>query len=258
MKVAIVGLGLIGTSIKLAVRRAWPDCAILEIDRGESIVTAGEADLVVLAVPVDVIVDMLRLHAALFKRTFVLDTGSTKRAIVRAADEAGLPTFVGGHPMGGGTATGPATARADLFAGRPWFLVPHRARPQATMLAHAFVERLGARPIVLHDDGSEHDRVMAAVSHLPQVVASVLMKVVSTAVGPERLGWSGAGLRDTTRLAEADAVVWKSILASNRDELAPLMHELARTLSTVAGQLADATAIEELFDTAARARQALA
>jgi prephenate dehydrogenase len=183
--------------------------------------------------------------------TLVIDTGSTKREIMAAAAQAGIQHFVGGHPMAGGTAF--ADARADLFDGRPWFLSNPDA-PDALRRATEFVEALGATPIILPDRGEEHDRLMAAVSHLPQVTATMLMAIVARAVGPDNLHWAGSGLRDTTRLAASHADVWQSILATNRRELSPLLKHLASELAAFADRLDDANAVAQLFDEANRAK----
>jgi prephenate dehydrogenase len=256
MSTAIIGPGLIGHSIALAIRGTEPDARVIEIDRGEPLDGARDADLIVLAAPVDVILDLIRHHADVLRRAVTLDTGSTKRAILLAARQAGLDRFVGGHPMAGAATSGPTAARADLFRGRPWFLVPHGAAPEALSVAQSFVVRLGADPVILEDDGAEHDRVMAAVSHLPQAVASVLMTVAATAAG-SRLGWAGSGLRDTTRLATSDAAVWQSILASNAEQLRPLLLEMSATLRHLADELDDANAVRRLFDQARQARATL-
>ena len=183
----------------------------------------------------------------------MLDTASTKRTIMIAAAMSGLPHFVGGHPMAGGTTAGSAGARANLFDGRSWFLTNPDA-PQAVRRAEAFVEALGAIPVVLADRGDEHDRLMAAVSHLPQVAASVLMTVAAHAVGNDNLKWAGAGLRDTTRLAASHAGIWTSILASNSAEVAPLLRYYASELTRIADRLEDADAVRQLFDEASRAK----
>ncbi len=181
----------------------------------------------------------------------VIDTGSTKREIMAAAAQAGIPHFVGGHPMAGGTTL--ADARADLFDGRAWFLT-NPDSPEAVQRAAKFVEALGATPVVLPDRGEEHDRLMAAVSHLPQVTATMLMAIVARAVGPDNLHWAGGGLRDTTRLAASQADVWQSILASNRQELRPLLKQLASELAAFADRLDDPDAVTKLFDEANRAK----
>ena len=255
--IAIVGPGLIGTSVALAARRADPDTRVLTLDRGDSLDTIAGADLVVLATPVEVIIDLLRNAAHRFRDLVVTDVGSTKRAIVAAARESGVSHFVGGHPMAGATTAGPATARADLFDGRPWFLVPSAASPQATARVQEFVTGLGARVTRFDDDGTAHDRIMAAVSHLPQVVAAALMKIAGEAVGPEGLRWAGPGCRDTTRLAASSASMWESVLATKADQLRPLLQQLAGELAGMAERLDDAEAVRRLFEAANRQRRAL-
>jgi prephenate dehydrogenase len=253
LKLAIIGPGLIGTSVALAAHRAWPDVELIEVDRHGSVATARGADIIVLATPVDAIIEVLRDQSQHFGDALVLDAGSTKRAIVAAARAAGVANFVGGHPMAGAARSGPSAARADLFDGRPWFLIATVDRGPLAR-ARNFVEALGATAIVLDDDGGEHDRIMAAVSHLPQVVASVLMTVVGNAAGEHGLAWAGSGLGDTTRLAASDASVWESILSTNAVELRPLLLQLADKLLQTADELDDAAALRELFATANRYR----
>ena len=251
---AIVGPGLIGTSVALAARRRWPTLEIRTVDQGEPLDRIGDALVVLLAAPVDAILKILPvLPKAISPHALVMDTGSTKRAIMIAAAMAGLRQFVGGHPMAGGTASGPEGARADLFDGRTWFLTNPDA-PDAVRRAVKFVEALGARPVVLADYGEEHDRLMAAVSHLPQVTASALMAIVTRVVGEGNLQWAGSGLRDTTRLAASHPEMWQGILATNGEELRPLLKYLASELSSFADRLDDADAVKALFDEAARAK----
>jgi len=253
---AIVGPGLIGTSVALAAKRRWPDLEVRTVGRGESLGTIGDALVVVLSAPVGAILETIpRLAAVISPQTLVLDTGSTKRAIMAAAATARIQQFVGGHPMAGGTRPGPADARADLFDQRPWFLT-NPDSPDAVRRAMKFVEALGARPVVLADYGDEHDRLMAAVSHLPQVTATALMAIVARAVGADNLQWAGSGLRDTTRLAGSDAAMWQSVLATNSQELRPLMKYLASELDSFADRLEDPEAVRKLFDEAARAKAA--
>jgi prephenate dehydrogenase len=252
---AIVGPGLIGTSVALAAKRRWPDLQIKTIDKGESLSAIGNARAVVLAAPVNAILDIIpNLPLVISPTTLVLDTGSTKQAIMKAAGAAKIAHFVGGHPMAGGTSV--ADARADLFDDRPWFLV-NPDSPEAIQRASRLVEGLGATPVVLSDRGEEHDRLMAAVSHLPQITASMLMAVVARAVGADNLQWSGNGLRDTTRLAASTADMWTSILSSNSRELKPLVKYLASELASFADRLDDPDAVATLFDEANRAIAAL-
>jgi prephenate dehydrogenase len=250
----VIGPGLIGTSVALAAARRWPGLEVQALDQGDPLASIGDCSVVVLAAPVDAIIDALpRLGEVLPQQALVLDTGSTKRAVMTAATKAGLGQFVGGHPMAGGTTTGPSGARADLFDGRTWFLVNPDA-PEAVQRAVAFVEALGARAVVLADRGEEHDRLMAAVSHLPQLVASALMVTVSRAVGEANLQWAGSGLRDTTRLAGSQAGVWESIIATNGQEIKPLLRLMAAELVELSERLDDRDAVRALFDEASRAK----
>jgi prephenate dehydrogenase len=206
------------------------------------------ADAIVLAAPVDAILALLpRLPALTGRARVITDTGSTKQAIAAAAADAGLTSFVPGHPMAGGTSSGPGQARADLFDGRPWLLFSRSASPQALAAATRFVGDLGADVITLADDGSEHDRLMAAISHLPQVVATLLAARVGDAVGQTGLRFAGGGLRDMTRLAASQASVWAPILATNAGALAPLLRALAADLEQAAAELDDRASIERRF-----------
>jgi prephenate dehydrogenase len=253
---AIIGSGLIGTSVRLAVQRAWPHLDIIALDRGDSLEPAYTADTVVLAAPVDGIVGVLRDHGRRFTGSLVTDVGSTKRSIVSAAREAGVQNFVGGHPMAGAASSGPGGARADLFDGKLWFLTANAAKPQALSRARALVEALGAVPVMIDADGREHDRTLAAVSHLPQLVASSLMKVAGEAA-PSGLDWAGNGLRDTTRLAASSADMWESVLATNADEIRPLLLKMADDLRALAGRLDDGRAVRDLFSAANEHRRRL-
>lgn len=253
---AIVGPGLIGRSVGLAARRRFADVDIVEIDAGDALEAASNADLIVLAAPVDAILDLLRTSSRFLQRRTVVDTGSTKRQIGEAARASGLSHFVGGHPMAGAATSGPGGARADLFDGAPWFLVPNGAAADAVERVTTFVASLGAQPVVMDDDGSLHDEVMAAVSHLPQVVASVLMTVAADAAAA-RLSWAGPGLRDTTRLAESAGSVWAGVLATNATALAPLLRRVAGELVAVAERLDDPARVRALFERARADRQRL-
>jgi prephenate dehydrogenase len=250
-------MGLIGTSVALAARRAWPSLEVTAVDRGQPIDAAIGAETIVLAAPVDANIAILTEHGRRLGRSVITDVGSTKRATIAAARAAALSTFVGGHPMSGTAASGAGESRADIFDGQPWFLVPHGADARAVARVRALVEALGARPVLLGDDGSEHDRMMAAVSHLPQVVASALMAAVGKATVTGGLEWAGNGLRDTTRLAAASAEVWAGILDTNRDQLGPLLLSLAEDLRALAGHLDDRDRVRRLFAEANAVRRRL-
>jgi prephenate dehydrogenase len=256
-RLAIIGPGLIGTSVALAAHRRWPNLEVRVVDRGDPLEGVGDSLVVVVAAPVQAVIEILpRLAPVVTPQTLVLDTGSTKLSIMLAAAAANIPQFVGGHPMAGGTTSGPAEARADLFDGRPWFLTNPDA-PDAVRRATRFVEALGAHAVPLSDHGQEHDRLMAAVSHLPQVTASALMVAVARAVGDDNLKWAGKGLRDTTRLASSGAGIWESVLATNSRELKPLLKMLAADLSALADRLEDRDTVRRFFEEAARAKSLL-
>lgn len=221
-RVAIVGRGLIGRSIELGLlARGAPVVAAL--DRGDDLSPVREAGLVVLAAPVLENIRLLDAIAPLLSPAAVVtDTGSTKAAIVRAAARV---RFVGGHPVTGGTASGPSAARPDLFEGRHWVLTPaDDVDDTAVQTVQAFVESLGAVSVRLSP--GDHDRIFAAVSHLPQLVISALMHQAGESAGREGLGLAGPGLRDSTRLASSPPGIWRDILATNHSEIAAALDRL--------------------------------
>jgi prephenate dehydrogenase len=177
----------------------------------------------------------------------VTDTGSTKRAIVEAARR--LPprfTFIGGHPLAGAAEGGLEHARPDLFTGRPWLLTPDSdAAGEALEKLMAFTRAFDAVPHVMGADA--HDKLLAFLSHLPQLTASALMKVVGDAVGRDGLALAGRGLVDTTRLASSPAGIWKDVCATNADELAEAIDALINLLVELRGDLARGERLEEVF-----------
>lgn len=274
-KVAIVGLGLIGGSLALAVRETWPaglvigvdDKAVLEramlrhaIDvAADDPVVMAEADLVVLAAPVRANLALLAdLEEHVRGAAVVTDVGSTKRDVAAAA--RALParlTFVGGHPLGGAPRGGIAHARPDLFRDRPWLFTPAGdGRGDALDRLRRFVTGFGAVPHVLSPEA--HDRLLAFLSHVPQLTASVLMHVVGDAIGEDGLALSGRGLADTTRLASSPADIWRDICATNADEIGAALEALIAELQAVRDTLTDGGTVDRVFDSASRWRTALA
>src|SRR5207247_6201768 len=188
-------------------------------------------DLIVLAAPVKQNIALLgQMDDHVKKPTIVTDTGSTKRDIVKAARH--LParfTFIGGHPLGGAARGGLEHARPDLFKGRPWLLTPAGDGSGAPVeKLSAFARAMGAEPRVL--DAQAHDRLLAFLSHLPQLTASALTQVVGEAVGADGLALAGRGLADTTRLASSPPEIWRDIAATNADEIAPALDALITLL----------------------------
>ena len=186
----------------------------------DDLVVIAEADAVVLASPVRQNVALLSEIAGHIKgAAIVTDVSSTKREIVVASQN--LPdrlTFVGGHPLGGAPRGGCQHARADLFRDRPWLLTPVDEKTGAAVVKlQEFTVGLGAVPHVMPPD--EHDRVLAFLSHLPQIAASALMHVVGSSIGAAGLRLTGRGLADTTRLASSPADIWRDICATNVDDV---------------------------------------
>lgn len=186
----------------------------------------------------------------------ISDVGGTKRAMVDAA--AVLPpalTFVGGHPLGGAAQGGFASARADLFADRPWIFTPHADAAGTVDKLSRFAAGLGAIPTTMTP--AEHDRLMSFLSHLPQLTASALMDVVGEAAQTDRLPLAGQGLVDTTRLASSPAEVWRDVCATNADEIGAALDLLIERLSNIRADLARGEAIDAIFTEAARWRAEL-
>lgn len=272
--VLLVGTGLLGASLGLALRRRGLAVTVTGWDRSPQHLAearrlgaiaadrpqpdATGADLVVVATPVGAMPAMLtQLSGTLAPGTIVTDVGSTKADVVAAA--ASLPaevTFVGGHPMAGRAVSGPAAADADLFAGRRWVLCPagHSPAEQAAVARlTALVRALGAEPVLRTP--LEHDRQVATVSHLPQLLSSALALAAETTLAEDPAGFelAATGWQDMTRLAGSSPDMWRDICLSNREALSAALaayrHVLDRFAAAVAA--ADGAALAELL-TAAR------
>ncbi len=237
--VAIVGVGLIGGSFGLALRKAGFAGEILgvssegaiadalrcgAIDRGLKLAEAAPlADLIYLAQPIGRIMDTIRrLDAVVKPGALITDAGSTKSAIVSLAREMIRKSqFLGGHPMAGKEKRGVIEADADLFRGRTYVLTPTREQDLATSLAKEFVswiEKIGAKPVIMGPD--QHDMVVSFTSHLPQLASTALAATVGENLeSPEDLEVAGPGLTDTTRLAKSAYEIWRDILATNTDSI---------------------------------------
>ena len=285
-KIGIVGLGLIGGSIALAARQLWPKALVIGVDNkdvletamrlhavdvaAEDLIVLAEADLVILAAPVKANIALLaELDDNIRQPAIVTDTGSSKRDIVTAAGV--LParfTFVGGHPLAGAAQGGLEHARPDLFNGRPWLLTPSArtddsrasarqaddAGPALAKLTE-FVTALGAVPRVM--GAQPHDKLLAFLSHLPQLTASALMQVVGESVGQEGLGLAGRGLGDTTRLASSPPDIWKDIAATNADEIGSALDAMIALLQELRRDLPKGDRLSEIFTDAASFRAML-
>jgi prephenate dehydrogenase len=164
-----------------------------------------------------------------------------------------VPRFVAGHPLAGGESAGIAHARPDLFAGATWYLVPGpRSSGVAFERVHRFLAALGARPVAI--DPETHDRVMAAVSHLPHVLANVLVAQAAQALGGEAMPATGPSFRDATRVAGANPPLWGQIYAANAAALGDQLDAVIARLTDVRGRLHD---LEDWQAEAASDRRAL-
>lgn len=246
-KVAVLGVGLIGGSIGLAARRRL-DAEVVghsrsaatvaravelgALDRGaESLAAACEgAELVFCAGPVAVLPEQVRQAlAASGPETVVTDVGSTKGELIAALGED--ERFIGGHPLAGAETAGVENSRPDLFEGARWYLTPtERSSGLLYDRLQRAVAGLGARPQAI--DPASHDRLMAAVSHMPHIVADALVAEAATALGEdsERMPEVGPSFRDATRVAGSNPAIWTDIFTSNSEALADSVESVARRL----------------------------
>jgi prephenate dehydrogenase len=239
--VAIVGLGLIGGSLARALTRAG--YRVLGVDRpavrrrartqgavAQTVATpegaATRADVVVLAAPPRAnLVLLRRLAGSASPGLVITDVGSVKGPICALARRLGLRGFVGGHPVAGTEGRGFAAASADLFRGRPWALIPLPQGTRALSRVRALVRAVGARPVTV--SARDHDRALAFLSHLPQVVSFALLDAVRhDPVAARHLRLAGPGFRDMTRLARSPRPLWREILGQNRAEVARALRAL--------------------------------
>lgn len=235
-RVGIYGLGLIGGSIALGARRAWPGITLVGFDRSRDVLDAARGpvvhetvaslgalascDLIVLAIPVNAIVELMPALARVETRAVITDVGSTKRQVVAAAVTAGVTSFVGGHPMGGSAHVGLGFSRAEMFVGRPWLFVSQTPnRPEAAARLDRFAKGFGAIPHWFAPEA--HDRAVAYVSHLPQLMAVALMNAADSSIGADGgMTAVGRAFTEMTRLASSPPGMWEDIMANNGDFVA--------------------------------------
>jgi prephenate dehydrogenase len=254
VRVAVLGVGLIGGSIGLAARerlgaevrgydpaseaaRAALERGAVERACGSAAEALDGAEAAFVAAPVGALPEAVRAAlAAAGPDCVVSDVGSTKRAVVGSVDD---PRFVGGHPLAGAETSGVQHARADLFEGATWYLTP-TASTQGTLYErlHRLIAGLGARPAALDPD--THDAVMAAVSHLPHVLANVLVAQAARVLSAEgeRLPATGPSFRDATRVAGANTAMWRDVYLANADALIGALDDTVERLRAVRALLA--------------------
>ena len=252
MRVVIIGTGLIGTSIALALRSRGAEvwladsdlaAARLAADLGAGALLPDElaepADIAVIAVPpAAVAASLAQAQARRLARCYT-DVASVKQLPAAQAAERGcdLASYVPGHPLAGREKHGPAAARADLFLGRTWALCPlPQTSPEAAETVTALVRACGAVPV--RTDAASHDRWVALISHAPHLVSAAMAARLETAP-PQALDLAGQGLRDVTRIAAGDTGLWTQILIANAAPVAEVLAAVAADLAEAARMLAD-------------------
>ena len=253
MQIAVIGTGLIGTSVALALREhgagVWladqdPEAARLaaNLGAGEPLPETGEgvpADVAVIAVPPSAVAATLAAAQARRLAVCYTDVASVKQLPVTQARALGcdMTSYVPGHPLAGREKHGPAAARADLFLGRTWALCPAaETSDQAVDAVTTLVRTCGAVPV--RADAAAHDRWVALISHAPHLVAAAMAARLEAAP-PEALDLAGQGLRDVTRIAAGDIALWTQILAANAGPVAEVLAAVAADLAEAARMLTD-------------------
>jgi prephenate dehydrogenase len=267
--VAIFGVGLIGGSFALAIRKAGFDGRIVGVSSDETIraalalnvidaslapeEAAKEADLLYLAQPILKIIDSLAdLNAWVKPGALVTDAGSTKQLIVDRAREAiTRAQFLGGHPMAGRERRGVEAAEADLFQGRPYVLTPRSVSDLETPAAREFLEwipRIGSFPVIMNPQ--DHDRTVAFTSHLPQLASTALAAMLEGRSETDS-GVYGPALVDSTRLALSSFDIWGDIFRTNKHQIVGALNKYIAELELLRESL-DRETIRRHFDAATR------
>lgn len=243
-QVAIVGVGLIGASFGLGLRKAGFTGSIVGVSSPRSVAAARErgaidraqtleeaaatSDLIFLSQPIFGIIETLkRLDGIVKPGALVTDAGSTKSAIAAAAPDSLL--FLGGHPMAGKEQRGAEAADAELFRNRPWILTREPGEAKALEFRR-WIEKLGALPVVL--DAATHDRLVAWSSHLPQLASTALAAALHDRQ-PAAASVAGPGLMDMTRLAMSSFDLWRDILVTNNSEVSAALDAYIETLQGI-------------------------
>ncbi len=254
-RVRIVGSGLIGTSIGLALVQSGIQVEMVDSDSANQALAmdliggaqVSDPDLVIFAVPSSRLPLIIRDEFELNPNSTFMDVGSVKNDVILEVETvSGLSTrFVPTHPMAGREIGGAGAARADLFRGRSWIVTPSAdLKAESRYIVNELIDLLGATSIELTP--RDHDRAVAKISHMPQIAASLLAKQL-IGTPPEWMELAGQGLRDTTRIAGSDESLWKEIIYFNREELRSLLINLQNDLHTMINSLDNPAQIAELI-----------
>ena len=239
--VRIVGAGLIGTSIGLALKAAGASIQFVDVDAkaqhlANDLVKSGEfenPDLIIIATPPSAFKLAIEREKTLNPQAILMDIGSvkTKPLLEVSTIEGLLSRFCGTHPMAGREVSGAVSARADLFLDRAWIITPtSETSAAAKAMVLEVIAACGAQPVEM--SAKDHDERVALISHLPQTISSLLAAQLSNS-SPEALALAGGGLRDTVRIAGSDPKLWGEILDANEAALLPLLISLQSDLSAL-------------------------
>ena len=279
-KISIIGVGLIGGSLGLALKEKKPNFKIIGIDKQEIIEKAiargainegtvnleegiKEADIIIIATPVKTILNILtQINPFLKKGCIVTDTGSTKRQIVEKANEVLSKDifFIGGHPMAGSEKYGIESASPHLFQDKTYILTPtKKSNLIAIEKIFSLIKMIGANRLIL--DPLEHDRIVGAVSHLPQIMAVSLMSMVNELAQKENnnnyFKAVGDGFKDVTRIASSPYKIWEDICDTNQENILEMIQEFRNYLEVIEDKLKNSpNSLKEEFQKASKLREA--
>jgi len=260
--VRIVGSGLIGTSIGLALALKRVGVTMVDLDQraqklAQDLVNSpstAPVDLVIFATPIGALKSVLDAEFSDNPKSGFIDVSSVKSKVKVEVTASSLPLnrFLPTHPMAGREVGGAESARADLFQARPWIIDPQGVDVDVLALTKELIGHLGGHLVAL--DSKEHDQAVALVSHLPQLVSSLLAKQLGG--GEEKwMELAGAGVRDTTRIAGSDPHLWREIITSNREALTPLLRSLQSDLAELISSIDDESAVASLIEAGQKGRQ---
>lgn len=280
-KITIIGVGLIGGSLGLALKEKKANFKIVGIDKQEIIEKAiargaidegtvnlekgiKEADIVIIATPVKTILNILtQINPSLKKGCVVTDTGSTKKQIVEKANEVLSKDvfFIGGHPMAGSEEYGIDSADSHLFQDKTYILTPtKKSNLIAIEKISSLIKMIGGKRLILNS--LEHDRIVGTVSHLPQIMAVSLVNMVSELVRKENnnnyFKAVGEGFKDMTRIASSPYKIWEDICDTNQENILEMIQEFRNYLEVIEDKLKnDPSSLKEEFQKASKLREAL-
>lgn len=252
-QVRIVGTGLLGASIGLALRSQGIDVALADsspssvhlasdLGAGRPAHADDKPKIIVVCVPPDVTADVIEAELTAFPEAVVTDVASVKLSPLRQLQARGVDIthYVGGHPLAGRERGGAISARGDLFLGRPWVVCRDEETPAwALALVEDLVLDLGAVPIEMTPEA--HDEAVGLVSHVPQIVSSLMAKQLEGA-SDEAVRLAGQGVRDVTRIAASSPELWIQILGANKDSIVGVLENLQKDLQSVTDALKDVNA----------------